>query len=242
MKARGRRPLRLCALSSTSCNSRMDIPHTLSDALSAGNLAALPLALMGGLVAGMNPCCLALYPAAAGACCCVQDQRIKRSLGTAAAFVLGIAVSVALLGSLAAYIGRVAAMATPIKYVIAFLPILMGVHQLGWIRIPIRTPRGFGPGLGGAFGTGLMLSLIIGPCGTPVLASVLSYAAYRQSFLYGGVLLFMYGIGTGLPVMLVGTAAGSVLKRLDCSRFGNWVDPIVGGLLILLGFYLLWRI
>ena len=242
MKARGSRPSRLFTLNSTSCNSLMDIPHTLNDALSAGNLIALPLALMGGLVAGMNPCCLALYPVAAGACCSVQDERIKRPFGTAAAFVLGIAVSVALLGSLAAYIGRVAAVATPVKYAIALLPILMGVYRLGWIRLPMSMPKGCGPGLGGAFGTGLMLSFIIGPCGTPVLASVLSYAAYRQSFLYGGLLLFVYGVGTGLPVLLVGTASGSVLKRLDCSRFGNWVDPIVGSLLILLGFYLLWRI
>ncbi len=51
----------------------------------------------------------------------------------------------------------------------------------------------------------------------------------------------LYGIGSGLPIMLVGTAAGGVLRRLDCSRFENWIDPIVGGLLILLGFYLLWR-
>ena len=134
------------------------------------------------------------------------------------------------------------AVATPVKYAIALLPILMGVYRLGWIRLPMSMPKGFGPGLGGAFGTGLMLSLIIGPCGTPVLASVLSYAAYRQSFLYGGLLLFIYGIGTGMPVTLVGTAAGGVLKKLDCSRLGNWVDPIVGSLLILLGFYLLWRI
>ena len=103
-------------------------------------------------------------------------------------------------------------------------------------------PKAFRPGIGGAFGTGLLLSLIIGSCGTPVLVSVLSFAVYKQSFIYGGLLLFLYGIGNGLPVMLVGTAAGGVLKRLDCSQFGNWIDPIVGGLLVLLGFYLLWRI
>ncbi len=220
----------------------MDFSEGFSQALAAGNMAALPLALVGGLVAGMNPCCLALYPAAAGACCCVEEQTIRRPLGNAVAFVLGVAVAVASLGVLAAYIGRVAVMGTPFKYAIAFLPILMGVYRLGWIHLPLITPKAFRPGIGGAFGTGLLLSLIIGPCGTPVLASVLSYAAYQQSFAYGGLLLFLYGIGNGLPVMLAGTAAGGILKCLDCSRFGNWIDPIVGGLLILLGFYLLWRI
>ena len=156
--------------------------------------------------------------------------------------MLGIAVAVASLGVFAAYIGRVAVMGTPFKYAIAFLPILMGVYRFGWIRLPLITPKAFRPGIGRAFGTGLLLSLIIGPCGTPILVSVLSFAVYKQSFIYGGLLLFLYGIGNGLPVMLVGTASGSMLKRLDCSRFGNWIDPIVGGLLIPLGFYLLWRI
>ena len=221
----------------------MIIPETLNQALSGGNIAALPLALVGGVIAGVNPCCLALYPAAAGACCgTTQQQSLKRPLGNAIAFVLGIAVSVALLGSLAAYIGRMAVVATPFRYAIAGLPILMGVYRLGWIRLPKMVPKAFRPGLGGAFGTGLLLSLIIGPCGTPVLASVLSFAAYKQSFLYGGLLLFLYGIGNGLPLVLVGTTAGGLLKRLDCSRFGNWIDPIVGGSLLLLGFYLLWRI
>lgn len=220
----------------------MDFFEGFSQVLAAGNMAALPLAVMGGLVAGMNPCCLALYPAAAGACCAMQEQTIKRPLGNAVAFVFGVAVAVASLGVLAAYIGRVAVMGTPFKYAIAFLPILMGVYRLGWIRLPLITPKAFRPGIGGAFGTGLLLSLIIGPCGTPVLASVLSFAAYQQSFVYGGLLLFLYGIGNGLPVMLVGTAAGGILNRISCSRFGNWVDRIVGGLLILLGFYLLWRI
>ncbi len=218
----------------------MDFLQTLGDTLSAGNIAALPLALIGGLIAGLNPCCLALYPAGAGCCCSVQEQTVKRPLGNAIAFVLGIAVSVALLGFLAVYIGRVAVMATPFRYAIAFLPIFMGLYRLGWIGLPKMAPKVFRPGLGGAFVTGLLLSLIIGPCGTPVLASVLSFAAYQQSLAYGGLLLFIYGIGNGLPLMLVGTAAGTFLKRLDGSRFGNWIDPIVGGLLILLGLYLLW--
>lgn len=220
----------------------MEFFDTFSQSLSAGNMVALPLALAGGIVAGMNPCCLALYPAAAGACCGVQGQAIKRPLGNAVAFVLGIAFAVAALGLIAAYIGQVVVMSPPIKYAIAFLPILMGVHQLGWIHLPLKTPKLSFRGKGGAFGTGLLLSLVIGPCGTPVLASVLSYAAYEQSFVYSGLLLFLYGIGNGLPLVLVGTAAGGVLKCLDGSRYRTWIDIIVGGLLILLGFYLLWRI
>jgi len=221
----------------------MSVPLNLSEALSGGNLFALPLALAGGVLAGMNPCCLALYPAAAGACCSVEEQQtVRRSFGNAVAFVLGVAIAIGTLGSIAAYVGRIAEIGTPVKYAIAVIPIFMGIYRLCWVKLPAFTPKPFQPGFGGAFGTGLLLSLVIGPCGTPVLASVLSYAAYKRSFIYGGLLLFLYGLGTGLPLVLVGTAAGGLLKRLDCSRFGRLIDPILGSSLLLLGFYLLWRI
>lgn len=74
-----------------------------------------------------------------------------------------------------------------------------------------------------------------------VLASVLSYATYKQNLVYGGLLLFLYGLGTGLPLVLVGTAAGGLLKRFDCSRYRRLIDPLIGSSLLLLGFYLLWR-
>lgn len=213
----------------------------LRDALSAGNVAAFPLALVGGLVAGMNPCCLALYPAAA-ACCGVQQQRQAQPIRNVFAFVLGVALAIAGMGVLAAYLGRIVVMATPAKYAIAALPIFMGVYQLGWLPLQNIQPKACFPAWGGAFGTGLLLSLIIAPCGTPILASVLSFAAYKQSLIYGGLLLFVYGLGTALPVGLVGTTTGAVLKRLDCTRFGRWTNPLVGSSLILVGLYLLWQI
>lgn len=220
----------------------MELQEILDASLSGQNLMALPLALLGGLIAGLNPCCLALYPAAAGTCCSFDKETGKRPLSNATAFVLGIAVSVALLGALAAYLGRIAVVAAPARYAIALLPILLGVYKLGWIPAPKMTQRAFRPGLAGAFGTGLLLSLIIGPCSTPVFASMLTFAAYQQNYLYGGLLLFVYGIGSGVPLLLVGTAAGGLLKRVDCSRYQKWIDPIVGGMLIFLGLYLLWRV
>jgi cytochrome c biogenesis protein CcdA len=155
-------------------------PANLGQALSGGNLVALPLALAGGVLAGMNPCCLALYPAAAGACCSTDESPTARhSFINAVAFVLGIALAIAALGTVAAYLGRIAEVGTPVKYAIAVIPIVMGIYRLGWVKLTTSPPKPlqFRPGFGGAFGTGLLLSLIIGPCGTPILASVLSYVS-----------------------------------------------------------------
>ena len=170
------------------------------------------------------------------------EQTIRRPFGNAIAFVFGVALAIAALGSIAAYLGRIADIGTPLRYAIALVPIIMGVYRLGWVTLPSFGTGPLPSGFGRAFGTGVLLSLVIGPCGTPVLASVLSYAAYKRSFIYGGLLLFIYGLGTGLPLVLIGTAAGGFLKRFECSRFGRWLDSITGGSLLLLGFWLLWRI
>lgn len=219
----------------------MSALESLNGALSAGNLLALPLALIGGLVAGLNPCCLALYPAAASACCSTPSRPVAVPFGNAVAFLLGLALAVSLLGSLAVLLGRVSAISTPIRYAIAVLPILFGLSYLGWLRLPTIPAIRPAGGMAGAFGTGLLLSLVIGPCGTPVLAAVLSYAALSQNVAYGAALLFLFGIGSGVPVMAVGTAAGTALTRLSAGRFGRWLDPVLGASMILLGLYLLWR-
>src|SRR5260370_32815328 len=123
-------------LSASAVALAMEVSDSLSRALSAGSLVALQL-----------------YPVAVGACCGAKQQRVKRPFGNALAFVLGIAVAVALLGLLAVYIGRVAVMATPVRYLIAFLPILVGVYRLGWIQLPRIALKTFQPSVGGAFGT-----------------------------------------------------------------------------------------
>ncbi len=69
----------------------------------------------------------------------------------------------------------------------------------------------------GPFVGGLLLSLVIGPCGTPALAAILSYAALKGSVLFAAGLLFFHGLGNGLPLLIIGTAAGGITKRLDRS-------------------------
>ncbi len=221
--------------------------NTLADllrgALAGGSLIALPLALAGGVVASLNPCCFPLYPAAAATCCSARPYRVQRAFGTAFAFVAGVAVATSVLGILAAAAGHtLVGLGGWRGDLIALVPLLMGLHLLGWMRLPFpalaQVPGG--RGASGAFVTGLLLALVTAPCGTPLLASVLSYAAFKGSVAYGAVLLFLYGIGAGVPVLLFGTAAGRIAARLDASGRRVVVDRASGAALLALGFYLLW--
>lgn len=218
----------------------------LEGALTSGGIVALPAALFGGMLAGLNPCCVPMYPAAAATCCAVQDCAMpderRRSFTAAVAFALGVAVATTILGIIAAAAGaRLTALGRWPTYVVACIPLVAGMHFLGLIHL--RAPRlpVVGSRTGGAFLAGLLLSLVIAPCGTALLASILSYAAYRGSIVYGGALLFVYGIGLSLPIVALGFTSTRLAARLERSGLRVVIDRGMGVLLVAFGFYLLWR-
>lgn len=219
-----------------------DIAPLLQGALSGGSWLALPLALAGGVLTGLNPCCVALYPASAAACCASRCDKPKFAVSNAIAFTFGMALATAVLGVIAALAGRTMSALGPwVRYLVALVPLVMGAHMLGWIRLPLpKSPDAQQRrGIVGAFLAGFMLSLVIAPCGTPVLASVLSYAAYEGSVSYGALLLFVYGLGAGVPALAIGSAAGGLAQRLDRLGWRVRVDRAVGVALLGIGGYLL---
>lgn len=225
--------------------------NQLVRALSSGSALALPAALVGGFIAALNPCCLALYPAAAATCCgvresaaacCEPQSAARRSAVNSGAFVVGMAVAMALLGVVAALAGRVATTGHWLRYAVAIVPLVMGLHVLGWIRLPFPefSTRDSKLNATSAFGVGFLLSLVIAPCGTPVLASVLSFAALKGNIYFGALLLFVYGFGAGIPLLIAASASSRFAQWLDFRGYRRWVDGVTGALLLGLGFYLLW--
>ena len=216
----------------------------LATALSSGSVVALPLAFVAGLAMGLNPCCLALYPAAAATCCagaCDTEKPRPRG-GNAIAFVLGTATATTVLGVLAGVAGRtLEGIGGWTRVVVALVPIVMGLHLLGWVRVPM--PRGMSAfrarGLFGAYASGLLLSLVIGPCGTPALAAILSYAAFRGSIVFAAVLLFLYGLGNGVPLVIAGTASDRVTAWLAKVGWRARMERSAGVLMIGVGVFLL---
>ena len=213
--------------------------------ISGGTVFAVPVVLLGGLIAGLNPCCLAMYPAAAASCCatCNTVMPARKALTHSIMFIVGAAVATSFLGVVAALFGRVLGQfGSSFRYAVAVIPLIMGLHLLGWIQLPFHriSPKVLKPGFTSAFAAGFLLSMAITPCGTPVLAAVLSYVAYKGSFAFGALLLFAYGIGAGLPVVALGTISGNLALRLNGLGWSRWVDRVSGTILIASGLYLLW--
>ena len=219
----------------------------LDGALSSGSITAVPLSFALGVTMGLNPCCLALYPAAAATCCAgaCEEQPRRAPLSRASMFVLGTATATTALGVVASLAGSMmSGVGGWMRYAIAIVPVLMGAQALGLIRLPFpktsasRERRG----VIGAYVTGLLLSLVMTPCGTPALGAILSYAAYKGNVAYGALLLFAYGLGNGLPLLAVGVTAGGLIARLRSAAWLRWTERAAGGVFIALGAYLLWKI
>jgi cytochrome c-type biogenesis protein len=78
-------------------------------------------------------------------------------------------------------------------------------------------------------------------CATPVLAAILTYVMVQQgSLLYGGVLLFIYALGRGVPIVLAGTFAGALKQLRSLGRWSGAFEKASGGIILAVGLYFLW--
>ncbi len=220
------------------------LDEALRAAVTGGTVAALPLAFAAGLVSSVSPCCVPLYPAAAATCCVTRESRPGPALRAASAFVLGIAVATSALGVIAALAGRALVGAGAwASYALALVPLVLGLHFVGWLRLPaiVTTPRApDATRWGGAFVSGLLLSVVFIPCGTPMLAALMSFAAARGSLPFGAGLLFLYGLGAGLPILPVGAFTSVAAGKLAQHGWRTTIDRITGAGLLALGMYLIW--
>tara|TARA_R110002050_G_scaffold269917_2_gene412522 strand:+ start:61564 stop:63411 length:1848 start_codon:yes stop_codon:yes gene_type:complete len=92
----------------------------------------------------------------------------------------------------------------------------------------------------GAAVMGLLSGLIVGPCLAPPLAGALIFIGQHGDPILGGAALFMLSMGMGLPLLIIGTSAGSLLPKA-----GDWMNTIkaIFGILMLgLAIWMLERI
>ena len=206
--------------------------------LSGGPLLALFVAMLGGIVASaVCPCTLPMGLRMAGMVGTYENESRRRGFLIATAFFLGIVVNLTVLGALAGRLGAVLtesfgrywalvmAVASLVAAGLAFYGPRLRVDKLAALRRP---------GAIGAFGYGFIFSL--GTSAAPLLL-LLAVSAAQASFLYGLLLAFAFGVGRGLPFLVVGLFAGAVVRF---TRVGVWrraIQVVSGVGLLLVSFY-----
>lgn len=216
------------------------ISHLVASALSSGGLVAFPIVFLGGMVSALNPCCLSMTPAIVALVGLSPARNARAAAGLSALFVCGFAAMTAAMGAATAAVGLVFGhWGRPMTYLIALIPLAMALKLWGVIDLPVPHFRTEAvDGRLGASAAGAGFALVIAPCATPILASILAFAATSHSVFYGAALLFVYGIGLGAPLIVLGSLIGSLHI---VSRLRPLINSLAGCGLAALGLYLLWR-
>ena len=216
--------------------------------LQAGSLLAYLLVFLGGVVTSIGPCNMAMIPLIVGYVGGSAKLSRSRSLALSVTFATGLAITFMVLGIVASLVGGLIGGTTRVwYYVVAAVCLLIGLHMLGALALPqvgglarLRERISL-KGVPGALALGLVSGLVSSQCATPVLAAILTYVMSQQGgLLYGALLLFVYALGRGVPIVLAGTFAGLVKGLQTFGRWSSVVEKASGVIIIAVGLYFLW--
>jgi len=187
-----------------------------------GNISALTyvLVFLGGVLTSLGPCNLSMVPVIMGYVGGQQDLSKAKGFRLSVLFTLGSSATFVLLGVSAALVGGMfGAKKQALYYTVALVCFLIGGNLLGAVKLNFDFLTRFQPrrlittGLSGAFLLGLAVGLTGSQCATPILAAILTYAMAKSNLTSAAALLFVYGLGRGVPIILAGTFT-SVVRAL----------------------------
>lgn len=211
------------------------------------------LVALAGIIMGLAPSSLPIASVIGGY---VAGQSRDRETNTrmlglwlSAGFVLGMATVDTAIGVLFGFLGfaliRMLSGSLAItNLVLAALLLVVGLALLRKIHIVIPivrpTPKPV-ESFRAAYLLGIPFGLSVCPACTPMVLPILGAAAATGTPWLGGVLLLVFGLARGIPLLLVG-AATEKIKTIP--RFSSWVPKIErasGVLLLLAAVYFLYQ-
>ena len=221
--------------------------------LTGSLLAAMPIALLAGLVSFLSPCVLPLVPGYLSYVTGLTGADLAESTVTARQrsrvvlggllFVLGFSVVFVSAGAAFGAAGEVFSdHAEAITRVLGGVTIVLGLAFMGLLtRLPFLSrearfhalPKA---GLAGAPFLGVLFGVGWTPCAGPTLTAVNSLAYSTGTAGRGALLSLMYCIGLGLPFVLAGLAfEKSMAAFAVVKRHYALFTRIGGGFLVLIG-------
>jgi thiol:disulfide interchange protein DsbD len=202
-----------------------------------GNLAAVLATFFGiGLLLSLTPCVLPMIPILSGIIV-GQGEKVTAGRGFSLAFtyVQGMALTYAAAGA---------------AFVLAFKEAPQAFFQQPWIIVlfvalfvalafamfgayTLQMPSGLQTRLTdvsnrqksgsyvGCFVMGALSALVVTACVAPALIAALSVISQTGKVVRGAAALYATGLGMGVPLLIVGASAGSLLPKV-----GPWMDTV----------------
>ena len=206
--------------------------------LAPGSAWLLGVAAIGGVLASaVCPCTLPVGVGVAGAAGASETQSRRGGLILAGAFFAGIVINLTLLGAFAAALGGIMTETFGRYWTLGMATVSLAAAILALYGPRLRASQLAAlrkPGITGALIYGFVFSL--GTSAAPLLV-LLTIAASQAGTAYGVLLAFAFGIGRGLPFLLVGVFAGAVMRLARLSTWRRTIQYVSGTALLFVSFY-----
>lgn len=213
------------------------------------SIALLGAAGWGVLSILLSPCHLASIPLIVGFIDGQGKISVRRAFFISSLFAAGILISIALIGLLTAFAGRMLGDLGPwANWLVAAVFLLFGLHLLGLFPLPWSGPAAIGmkrKGLFAALLLGLIFGIALGPCSFAFMGPVIgvAFAEASSNLSYATSLLLAYGMGHCAVIVFAGTFTEKVQHYLNWnenSRGTLWLKRVCGLLVIAGGFWLIY--
>ena len=213
----------------------VDESSRISTLLAGKNLPLILASFFGfGLLLSLTPCVFPMIPILSGIIVGSGKQITKkRAFVLSLTYVLGMALTYTAAGIAAGLSGTLLTAALQNAWVLgsfALVFVALSLSMFGFYELQLpnslqsrlnNSANQQGGSITGIAIMGALSALIVGPCVAAPLAGALLYIAQSGDAVLGGLSLFVMALGMGVPLLLIGTVAGSLLPRA-----GAWMDGI----------------
>jgi len=201
-------------------------------------------------LSSLSPCSLGILPVVVSYVGISREQSLAKSTLQAFMLVLGLGAVLSIVGVICALSGKVL---TAIggdwwvlivgSFILLFGLCLLGVVELNFPVLVKKMPAAFSnhPYLY-PFIVGAAFALASTPCSTPILASILSFAALGESVAAAALMLLLFALGEGTILVLAAFFTSLVTKARNFERVSGWLIKICGSGLVLSALYIYWSV
>lgn len=202
-------------------------------------LILLPLAFLGGVIASISPCILALLPVNLSYIGTLKIESRWDAFSKAGLFVLGAVTILSLFGLVSSFAGTVMVEYRGyINIVVGLIMAVMGLWLLGVIKLPLPQMNLNLP-QAGPYGVGLTFALVSSPCASPVLFAVLAAAAATGSQVLGTLTMVSYALGYTILIFLASLFTGLAKQSRNLLQHSETIIRLGSVALMVTGAYYL---
>ncbi|WP_266183789.1 cytochrome c biogenesis CcdA family protein [Dyella humicola] len=208
-------------------------------------LGTYVLGFLAGAATLLSPCVLPILPIL------IASALSKHRFGSTM-LAFGLSLSFALVGIFIATLGASIGLgAGTFRQVAAALMVLFGIVMLS-SRLQVvfsRVSSGVGSsgqralglikgeGLLSQFLIGLLLGVVWSPCVGPTLGAATTLAAQGKNLGHIALLMMLFGLGAGLPLLALSLVSGATMTRMrgSLASVGGIAKSVLGGCFVLVG-------